>query len=233
MENRIEKNHNNCYTCEQISPMFHLLSPEELRTANENRLIIHFKSGEIIQKQGTYMSHIIFIVSGMVKVYFEREDQNNTILRIVKPMSFVGGPGIYSDHLYHFTVAALKETSVCYIDFTLFKNILNKNAAFAAEFLKDFSISILSVYNRLMALTNKNIAGKMAYTLLYLFEEVYENREQIISISKHDLADLSAVSRDSSAKILRDFQKEGIIRMTDHLIEIIKPDALRMIQAVG
>ena len=73
----------------------------------------------------------------------------------------------------------------------------------------------------------------MAYTLLYLFEEVYENREQFISISKHDLADLSAVSRDSSVKILRDFQKEGIIRMTDHIIEIIKPDTLRMIQSVG
>jgi CRP/FNR family transcriptional regulator len=84
-----------------------------------------------------------------------------------------------------------------------------------------------------MVLANKNIAGKMAYTLLYLFEEVYENKEQSISISKHDLADLSAVSRDSSVKILRDFQKEGIIRMTDHVIEIIKPDALRMIQSVG
>ena len=233
MENRIEKNQNESYSCELISPMFQLLSPEELQLVDKNRLTIHFKAGEIIQKQGTFMTHIIFIVSGMAKVYFEREDQNNTILRIVKPISFVGGPGIYSDHFYHFTIAALKDTSVCYIDFAIFKNILNQNIAFASEFLKDFSNSILSVLNRLMTLTNKNIAGKMAYTLLYLFEEVYENREQFISISNHDLADLSAVSRDSSVKILRDFQKEGIIRMTDHMIEIVKPDTLRMIQSVG
>jgi len=233
MENRIEKNQNESYSCELISPMFQLLSPEELQLVDKNRLTIHFKAGEIIQKQGTFMTHIIFIVSGMAKVYFEREDQNNTILRIVKPISFVGGPGIYSDHFYHFTIAALKDTSVCYIDFAIFKNILNQNIAFASEFLKDFSNSILSVLNRLMTLTNKNIAGKMAYTLLYLFEEVYENREQLISISNHDLADLSAVSRDSSVKILRDFQKEGIIRMTDHVIEIVKPDTLRMIQSVG
>jgi len=233
MENRIEKNQNESYSCELISPMFQLLSPEELQLVDKNRLTIHFKAGEIIQKQGTFMTHIIFIVSGMAKVYYEREDQNNTILRIVKPISFVGGPGIYSDHFYHFTIAALKDTSVCYIDFAIFKNILNQNIAFASEFLKDFSNSILSVLNRLMTLTNKNIAGKMAYTLLYLFEEVYENREQLISISNHDLADLSAVSRDSSVKILRDFQKEGIIRMTDHVIEIVKPDTLRMIQSVG
>jgi CRP-like cAMP-binding protein len=233
MESLIDKNQNDNYPCEQISPMFKLLSPEELQIVEENKINIHFKAGEIIQKQGTFMSHIIFIVSGMAKVYFEREDQNNTILRIVKPMSFVGGPGIYSDHFYHFTIAALKDTSVCYIDFAVFKNILNQNIAFASEFLKDFSISILSVYNRLMALANKNIAGKMAYSLLYLLEEVHENKEQSISISKHDLADLSAVSRDSSVKILRDFQKEGIIRMTDHVIEIIKPEKLRLIESVG
>ena len=213
--------------------MFMLLSPDELRTLNENRINIHFKSGEIIQKQGTSMTHIIFIFSGLVKVYFEGEDEVNTILRIVKPMSFVGGPGIYSDHLYHFTIAALNETSVCYFDFALLKNILDHNNAFASEFLKDFSISILSVYNRLMTLTHKNIAGKMAYTLLYLFEDVYENKENSILFSKHDLADLASVSRDSAVKILRDFQHEGIIRMTDHKIEIIKPDRLRMIQSVG
>ena len=224
MENHIKSYQNDCIPCERISPMFMLLNPDELRTLNENRINIHFKSGEIIQKQGTSMTHIIFIFSGLVKVYFEGEDEVNTILRIVKPMSFVGGPGIYSDHLYHFTIAALNETSVCYFDFALLKNILDHNNAFASEFLKDFSISILSVYNRLMTLTHKNIAGKMAYTLLYLFEDVYENKENSILFSKHDLADLASVSRDSAVKILRDFQHEGIIRMTDHKIEIIKPD---------
>lgn len=233
MEKYSNKNQNDNNPCEQISPMFQLLSPEELQIVDKNRITIHFKSGEIIQKQGTFMSHIIFIVSGMAKVYFERADQSNTILRIVKPMSFVGGPGIYSDHLYHFTVSAMKETSVCYFDFALLKSILDQNKAFGAEFLKDFSISILEVYNRLMTLTHKNVTGKMAYTILYLFEEVYKNNEQFISISRHDLADLSSVSRDSSVKILRDFQNEGIIRITDHTIELLKPDTLRMIQSVG
>lgn len=233
MENHSNKDQNDCYPCERISPMLLLLSPEELQILDKTRINIHFKSGEIIQKQGTSMTHIIFIVTGLAKVYYDSEDETNTILRIVKPMSFVGGPGIYSDHLYHFTVSALNATSVCYFDFTIFKNILNQNNAFGAEFLKDFSTSILTVYNRLMILTHKNIAGKMAYSLLYLFEEVYENKEKSISISKHDLADLSAISRDSSVKVLRDFQHEGIIKMTDHTIELLKPETLRMIQTVG
>ena len=233
MENSNEKSHNDCLTCERRSPMFQMLSADELQMVKDNRLNIHFKSGEIIQKQGTYMSHVISINSGLAKIYLEGENTSNTILRIVKPTNFVGGPGIYSDQLYHFTVSAMKDTSVCFIDINVFKNILNQNKGFASEFMKDFSMNVIWVYNRLMSLTQKQTAGRMAYALLYLFEEVYENSNKIISITRHDLADLSAISRDSSVKILRDFQNEGIIRMTNNELELLKPNTLKMILSVG
>jgi CRP/FNR family transcriptional regulator len=233
MENCREKNQNDCLTCERKSPMFMMLSLDELQIVKENRINIHFKAGEIIQKQGTFMSHVISINSGLVKIYLESQTNGSTILRIVKPTSFIGGPGIYADQLYHFTVAAMQDTSACFIDLAVFKNILAQNSSFAAEFMKDFSLNVISVYNRLMSLTQKQTVGRLAYALLYLFEEVNESSKTVISISRHDLADLSAVSRDSSVKILRDFQKEGIIRMTDHTIELLKPDTLKLIQSVG
>jgi len=213
--------------------MFNILSPDELQLVNENKINIHFKAGEIIQKQGTFMSHVISINSGLAKLYLEGENTINTILKIVRPTNFIGGPGIYSDQIYHFTVSAMKDTSACFIDIIIFKNILNQNKAFATEFMKDFSVNVISVYNRLMSLTQKQTSGRLAYALLYLFEEVYQNSETIISISRHDLADLSAISRDSLAKVLRNFQNEGIIRMADHQLEILKPETLRMIQSVG
>jgi len=73
----------------------------------------------------------------------------------------------------------------------------------------------------------------MAYALLYLFEEVYENKEKIIPISKQDLANLSCISRESSAKILRDFQHEGIIRFTNNEVEVLKPEMLQKLRSVG
>jgi CRP-like cAMP-binding protein len=213
--------------------MFRILNPDELQMVKENRINVHFKAGEIIQKQGTFMSHVISVNAGLAKVYLEGENTSNTILRIVKPTGFIGGPGIYSDQLYHFTVSAMKETSVCFIEITTFKSILDQNKAFASEFMKDFSLNVISVYNRLMSLTQKQTAGRLAYALLYLFEEVYQNSETSISISRHDLADLSAISGDSLVKVLRNFQHEGIIRISNSELELIKPDTLRMIQSVG
>jgi CRP/FNR family transcriptional regulator, polysaccharide utilization system transcription regulator len=178
------------------------------------------------------MSHVISVNAGLVKVYLEDED-HETILRIVTPTNFIGGPGIYFDQLHHFSVSAMKETSICFIDLKIFKEILNQNKEFAAEFMKDFSRNVILVYNRLIKLTQNQLPGRMAYTLLYIFEEVYNSKENIISVSKQDLADLSAISRDSTVKILRDFQNEGIIRYTNNGVELLKPEILRMIRSIG
>lgn len=233
MENCNKNDENDCLTCVRRSPMFNLLSKEELQIIKDNRINIRYKAGEIIQKQGTFMSHAISVNAGLVKVYLEDEGHGNTILRIVPPTNFIGGPGIYYDQYYHFTVSALKDSSICLIDLTVFKNILDKNKAFAAEFNSDFSKNVLSTYNRLIKLTQNYLPGRMAYALLYLFEEVYENKKKIIPISKQDLANLSAISRESSAKILRDFHHEGIIRFTNNEVELLKPEMLQKMRSVG
>ena len=233
MENCNKNVENDCLSCTRKSPMFNLLSTEELQIIKNNKINIRYRAGEIIQKQGTFMSHAISVNAGLVKVYLEDEGHGNTILRIVPPTNFIGGPGIYYDQYYHFTVSALKDSLICLIDLTVFKNILDKNKAFAAEFNSDFSKNVLSTYNRLIKLTQNYLPGRMAYALLYLFEEVYDYKKKIISVSKQDLANLSAISRESCAKILRDFQHEGIIRFTNNEVELLKPEMLQKMRSLG
>jgi CRP-like cAMP-binding protein len=231
---KFDKHDNNdCLTCKRRSGMFNLLSNEELQVIRENRITIHYGVGEIIQKQGTFMSHVISVNAGLVKLYLEGDNHSDTILRIVTPTNFIGGPGIYFDQLHHFTVSAMKKTTVCFIELNAFKNVLNKNTAFATEFMKDFSKNVVSVYNRLITISQKQLPGRMAYALLYLFEEVYGSKMATITVSKQDLADLSAISRDSAVKILRDFQHEGLIRYTNHEVEILNPETLRMIRSIS
>ena len=233
MEKFDKHDNNDCLTCKRRSSMFNLLSNEELHIIRDNRITIHYEVGEIIQKQGTFMSHVISVNSGLVKLYLEGDNNCNTILRIVTPTNFIGGPGIYFDQLHHFTVSAMKKTTVCFIELNAFKKILNQNTAFATEFMRDFSKNVVSVYNRLITISQKQLVGRMAYTLLYLFEEVFENKAGIIAVSKQDLADLSSISRDSAVKILRDFQQEAIIRYTNNEIEILQPETLRRIWSIS
>jgi CRP/FNR family transcriptional regulator len=223
----------NCSGCELRSPLFCFLTDAELELIEKTKLTVVFRKGETIRKQGTYMSHVISINSGLAKLYLEGIDQRNAILRIVKPTNFIGGPGIYLDQLHHFSVTALVDTTVCFIDVTVFRNIIDQNKAFAHEFMKDFSRNILSVHNRLIYLTQKQMPGRMADTLLYLFNEIFESQRIPMHFSRQDLSELSAMSKDSAVKILREFQNDGIIDQNDQEILLKNPEALQMISRKG
>ncbi len=223
----------NCLSCELKSPLFTFLSREELEMVNAGKLNVVYKKGETIRKQGTYMSHVISVNCGLAKLYLEGEGHRNSIVRIVKPANFIGGPGIYLDHMHHYTVTALTDTTVCLINVVLFKELIDNNNTFAHEFLTEMSSTILSVYNRLVLLTQKKISGRMADTLLYLSDEIYRSHCLGNDLSKQDLADLSGMARNSALKLLRQFHNQGIIQCSDKELLILDYERLQKISLTG
>jgi len=213
--------------------MFKLLNDDELRLVNNNKITVNFNKGETIRKQGTFMSHVISLNSGMAKLYLEGPGHHNAILRIVSPTNFIGGPGMFVDQIHHFSVTALIDTTVCFIDVQVFKQIMNQNSRFANEFMKDFSINTLEIYNRLISLTQKQMPGRMADSLLYLFDDVFEGPRIFNHITKQDLADLSAMSKDSAVKVLRQFEQDGVIRFAEKDLELLDHEALLRISRTG
>ncbi|MCX6241696.1 MAG: Crp/Fnr family transcriptional regulator [Bacteroidetes bacterium] len=222
-----------CFNCELKSSLFSMLDEVELGIIEKNRLSVVFKAGETIRKQGTQMTHVLSVNSGMAKLYLEGIENRNAILRIVKPTNFIGGPGIYLDQMHHYTVMALMESSVCFIDLNAIKEVIRRNNHFAEEFMKDFSRNTLNVYNRLIYLTQKQMPGRMADSLLYLFEDIFESDHFPMLLTRQDLADLSAMSRDSALKILRSFQHDGIIQFDDKELKLLDHESLRKISRIG
>ena len=233
MTEYFDKSQKRCVDCQSMSQLFCLLNQNELRLVDANKIHVLFKAGETIKKQGTFMTHVISVNSGIAKLYLEGIEGRSAILRIVKPTNFIGGPGIYYDQRHHFSITALVDSAVCFIDLQVFKKILSGNQLFAEEFLKDFSRDVLTVYNRLIYLTQKQMPGRMADALLYLHDEIFELPKFPMILSRFDLAELSAMSRESAVKLLRDFQKEGLIRISDHEMEILDIASLRKISQIG
>jgi len=212
--------------------MFKFLSDKEIELIEKNRFEVKFRKGEIIRKQGTYLSHVISINSGLAKLYIEGFNGKNLILRIVKSTNFIGGPGMYFDQRHHYSVIALVDLSACFIDMNVFKNIIHNNQKFAAEFMKEFSKNMLSTYDRLVSLTQKNTPGRMAEALLYLANDIFESNSFHPSITKTDLAELTGMAKDSAVKILRDFKDDKLIKINDR-IEILNQSALMKISEFG
>jgi len=222
-----------CVGCVFRSPLFDCLSQEELEFINKHRYDLSFRAGEIIRKQGAYLSHVISIISGLASLYIEGLNNRNVILKVVKPTNFIGGPGMFVHHRHHYTVKAHQETKACFIEVGAFKELLRLNPSFAEGFFTEFSRNTLITYDRLINLTQKYVPGRMADALLYLSKEVYENTSFELGLSKKDLGDFTGMSTDSVIRVLRTFKNEGLISLKGNHLEILNLDALVKFSKLG
>lgn len=215
------------------SPLFRHLLPDELELVDRSRRRVFFKSGEIIAKQGAPMSHVISFTSGVAKIYIQGAGNRNLILHFIKPTQFLGGPGIYMDNVHYFSISAVVDSSVCFIEINVFKKIIRENGAFAEAFMKELSKDGIFNYQRFISLTHKNMPGRIADGLIYLQHEIFNDPTGEISISRQDLADFTGMSKDSVIRTLKELTTDGILNQKNQSIQILDMARLERISDIS
>lgn len=223
----------NCCNCSMKSSLFCLLNDDELEMINRTKKRVKFRAGEIIVKQGVPMSHVISFNEGLAKVYIEASNNRDFILQFIKPTQFLGGPGIFVDNIHYFSVSAVKDSAVCFIDIGVFKKVLRENIRFAEAFMENQSKATIYNYDRFVSLTHKNMPGRIADALLYLHDHIFDTNGHVIEISRQDLADLTGMSKDSVIRTLKDLCDEKLIETTQQKIRIISMDMLTRISEIS
>lgn len=223
----------NCNDCNIRSPLFSLLSPEELKKINENRFEASYRKGEMIFKQGSASSHILMLTSGLAKIYLEGANGRGLILKLIKPIQMFGGPGIFLDGRNYYSASALEDCTVCYITQQKFKEAIRSNPDFAEKFIEHINRNAIFNFGRFADLTQKQMPGRVADALLYLSKDVYGSPTFHLSLTRQDLADMTNLSKESVIRILKDLKDEGIIVMKGDLIEIPKMASLEKISMFG
>ncbi len=222
----------NCKFCFKHNHLFRILKDKELEYLNKNRIEVNFKKDEIICKQGTPLTHVFLLNKGLGKAYIEGSKGRNLIISLTLPFEFNGGPGMYVDMRHHYSITALLDSSVCFIDAHSLKEVIRKNPVFADAFIKECATRQLFTFNRFTVLTQKNMEGRIAEALLYLHDDIY-NKEKIEHLSKQDIAELTGMTKESAIRVLKELKDEGIIHENHSGIEVIDEKALHQIAANG
>ncbi|MCK5372643.1 MAG: Crp/Fnr family transcriptional regulator [Cyclobacteriaceae bacterium] len=221
-----------CRHCFKRSPLFSLLSEQELDTLNNARMEVNFKKGEIIYKQGSPLTHLVILNNGFGKIFLEGAKGRNLILSYSKKYDLNGGVGVFIDYRHHSSMMAITDCSACFIDIHEFKSVLKSNSEFMDGYIKERSERVLHTYEQFSILTQKNIEGRMAESLLYLYEHIFDKRA-IEHISKKDLGELTAMTLESAIRVLKEFKDEGIIEIENQKIKVLKKNALEKIALHG
>jgi len=223
-----------CFDCKEKSLCFKQLNEEELTLTNENRVQINFKKGEIISKQGSFVTHIMYLKSGFAKVYKETDIDHNLILDIIPEGKLIGLTSLYNnDNIARFSVSALENSVICSIDRNTIEKLIHQNSKFAKTVIASLNEESLQFYDKMASLTQKQMNGRVADALIYLSENIFKSTKFKMILSRKDLADFTGMSMMSVVRTLKDLKTEGIIEDEKGIIEIKYIDTLKQISLKG
>jgi len=192
------------------------------------RAELTYKQGELLSKQGTLMSHVIYIRKGFVKLYLENEGEI-TILSIAKPGTFIGIQALYGERVFPFSAEALTDTEVCLKDIGVFRNLVLENSEFAKGVIEILNASLVQSYKRMFSLTTKQIDARFSELLLYMKNVLYQSNPFKLTISRKEIAGLISTSPESVSRLIGDFKERGIIKSKGQAIEIMDASKLENI----
>ena len=212
---------------------FKLLTEDELQMLNENRYEATFKAGEIMLKQGSPSSNVLFMANGMAKIYIECSNGKNFVMGISLPGMLILGPGAYVDLRHSYSVSALTAVNACFISFDLLRHLVKVNGAFAESFMEDISQKTLKSHNKLVSLTQKRMPGRLADALLYFADEVFCSDKYEMILSRQELGEMTNMAKECVVRMLKDMEDSGIIYSDSTKVEILNKGKLIQISEKG
>lgn len=222
-----------CLTCDKRSSCFNELNAADHEFIDQHRLELTYKKGEVICKQGAFASNIMFIYKGMVKTYVEAPDGSHVVLNILPGGHMIGLPSLFTDHVFQYSASALEDSVICSVDIRVFEEFTKTNGGFASEIISLLNRCTINNYDRFISLGNKQLNGRFADALIMLCERVYFSHKFTMSLSRNELAELTAMSPESVTRILTKFKTEKIIKVTGKAYEILNMDLLKKISDIG
>ena len=194
---------------------------------------ITYSKGETIIKQGTFISHSIYIKKGLVKIVIEAENSKEIILKLAVSKEHIGLPFLFMDDIYPYSIVAMKETTMCLIKKDVVLDLIEKNDKIRSGTLKRFSNNHLNLYYKITIIGTRNNHGKLAHTLLNLTDEKLAEENALNHLSRREIAEMAFISLESANKILNEMKNDLIIDISDSGIKILKPDLLMRLSKIG
>ncbi|GAO31228.1 Crp/Fnr family transcriptional regulator [Geofilum rubicundum] len=220
------------FICDIDAPCFHMLVGEELDLVRESKTQVLFRKGENLTKQGTFASYILFIIKGVVKQHLEEGDKNYN-LRLIKPGEFVGLSTVFGKNTYNYSTIALTDTQTLLIEKSAIEQLTRNNGQFAFNLIQRYCEQSAMLYGSIRNLMYKQMNGRLADALLYLSGEEWGTYDVFTLLSRKDLSDFAGISTESTVKLLKALEKDGIIQLNDKNIAILNRPVLQEIAEKG
>lgn len=221
------------YICDIHAPCFQMLTSRELELVRASKTQVLFRKGDSLTKQGTFASYILFVINGICKQYIEGYGSKSFNMRIVQPGEFVGLSAVFTKNIFNYSTVALTDCYAFLIEKDVIAKVIQKNGLFGLNIIKRYCEQNSNLFSTLQTVLYKQMNGRISETLLYLNSIRESHPDIFLLLSRKDIADFAAISTESAVKLLKSFEKDGLIELQDKDVIIRDKKALEDISKRG
>jgi CRP-like cAMP-binding protein len=223
---------NECRLCTIKSKAASRLSEEEIDKLSFNCALVKFRKGDSLIRQGTFSTNVAYLRSGLAKIHINGP-YHEQIVRLVTAPTYMGLPTTFGDKINQYSVTVIEDAEVCFIDIETFRYLLKTNHNFSYEIMLELCRNELETFNRCANRTQKQIRGKIADLLIELSEKIYKTDKFKLPLNQEEIGNLVDSSRESISRVLSEFDRDDIIRLSGKKIEILNRKSLTLISSNG
>ncbi len=212
-------------------PIFSSLSEMHLGELSEIMLEKTYRKNQVIFDQGDPGNSLIVIKSGLVKISLVDSNNHEFIIKTFSVNDFFGEMSLLDGGSRSATATAVEDTQALIIFRENFINLIKKTPSMTLGMLTELSSRLRTTTENISNLTFFDAYGKVARCLLDLADQVGQKEEDGVAIqltlSRQELANMSGLSRETFARILKEFQVRGCLKVQGKKIVILNEKVMR------
>ncbi len=216
--------------------IFTVLTEDEKVILSQNHECKSIRKGDIIYLEGETPSGLICLSEGKAKIFKEGLNNREQIVRMAKPVGFIGYRALFAGDLYRSSAVAIEDSCICIIPKENIFKVLRLNSELAIKIISYMANELGEANSRTVTLTQKHIRGRLADALLFL-KETYgmedDNATLKVYLSREDVANLSNMTTSNAIRTLSSFAGEKVISINGRRIKILDIHQLERISEIG
>ncbi len=209
----------------KTTSLFSGLNSAELEQLAAHAKLLHKKKGSIIYQKDDSSSHLFIIKSGYVveSVYYGASV--DVLVKVRSTGEYFGEMGILSNKTYPNTAIALEDTYLVSISRSQFLDTIWNNASVCKVIILELIERLTNSAQNMVNSMYLDASGRLAFTLVNLTTNSSQKCMNI-RVTQSALAASSGMARQTAAKILGDWRKQGIISTERGRLCVLDLDAL-------
>lgn len=208
------------------APLFNGLTQNQL---DELAMILTdqtFKRGETIFFEGDEGTGFYLVVSGKVKIYKLSLDGKEQILHVFEKGEPFAEAAVFAGDCFPANALALEKSRLFFFPRASFVELIQQYPSLAMNMMSALSLRLKKFANMIEALSLKEVPGRLASHLLYLYNHQGQNQTIQLNLAKNHLASLLGTIPETLSRILTKMAKQEIIDTTGPGILLIDLDAI-------